>query len=291
MTAALRLVQPALIERTSVLARGWTPAAIRKYLGEPDDCEDRRCRYGTYQVHHYLEHRVHAAEQTSEWQKWHQSLLKRRAKKAEEERRQRIRYERAALRSKPQPDLDARLKAFKAARPAVLIDLMDALQEITREAKRARDASQAAYQRRAYDSATACSREKQRLYDLKSQAIAHLMRDGALKHIEHHSFSGRWASLVSPPGRPEIRLHVPCAPIEGVEPLLDLGEMIPARESTEVRAKDAVYSVERYLEGRPPLPVYSWPTPARPARVQECYGCGGEWLYGECLDGCGRGSW
>lgn len=277
------------LARTELVDDGWTTTAIAKWIGTPAMVEERhRYGVGAYTVYLYTATQVANARRKRECKLWWAKREAKLAKEAEEDRRQRIRLDRAATRLLPEADLASRLAAFKAARPAVSIDLMDALQEINREAKRQRDASQTAYQRRSYDAATCASREKQRLYTLKSQAVAHLMLEGALQHVEHHTFEGRWAAIVSPPCRPEVRLHVPCAAVDGVTPVADLGESIPARPAGEVRAKDAVHTVERYLEGRATLPVYSWPAPKREVRYRTCYECGEEaFAFGEC-DVCGH---
>jgi hypothetical protein len=286
MSAAPDVDEAEYITRQQVLARGWTPAAIKKWLSGPV-YEHRSWGNHRYVVYSYELSSVLACEADPVWKKWSDRLTVRRAKKAEEQRRHLIQWERAALRGKPEPEIAARLAAFKMAKPAVVVDLYDALLELTREAKRLRDGSQTAYQRRAFGVATDRSQRKRYLYESKSQAIAHLMGEGALLHVEYHTFESRWALIVSPPDRPEIRLHVPCAPVMGMVPVANLGESIPARPAGEYRAKDAIFSIERYLEGRELLPVYSWPREPRALSVQTCFACGGDWIAGECMD-CGR---
>lgn len=173
---------------------------------------------------------------------------------------------------------------------ATEIDVLDALQEVTRAAKRARDGASASYEAGAHGFARLHANRKRTLYEIKDQCVAHLIREAKLVHVEYHRFGDRWASLVSPPDRPGIRLHVPCPDpqIHGIE-VLDLGDAIPSRARGRVKLADAVYTCVSYLADKPEIATYQWPATPRPVRVQECWECGGAWIGSTCID-CGRGA-
>lgn len=183
---------------------------------------------------------------------------------------------------------DAKWRKREAPTPQP-IDILTAVVEVSRAAKRCRDAAQRHYQAGNHGFAGSQKRKKQALYNLKDQCVAHLCAEGMLRHIEYHRFGDRWASLVSTVDRPDVRLHVPCA-----DPCLpglvveDLGDEIPARERKKIKVQDAEYTVRQYLKDRAVIETYRWPIPTRPVSVQECYQCGGPWIAGECLGGCGE---
>jgi len=86
---------------TGVLAdRGWTPAAIRRFLGEPDRTAPNPVYRSKAPMRLYLLERVEQAEATPEWVQWRQAADRRVAagRKAAEARRQATVAEVEALR-------------------------------------------------------------------------------------------------------------------------------------------------------------------------------------------------
>lgn len=80
------------LNKTRIKERGWTAAAIERFLGKPD----QTCRnpYGRHRIKHYLVDRVVEAEATSEFQAWQekyiqmQEVRRKAAKTAVDRRRQ-----------------------------------------------------------------------------------------------------------------------------------------------------------------------------------------------------------
>jgi hypothetical protein len=69
--------------KSDLLERKWTPAAIKKWLGDPDATRRNPYSRKAPPMQLYAEERVQAAEQSDAWQSWLQGSLDRRQNQAE----------------------------------------------------------------------------------------------------------------------------------------------------------------------------------------------------------------
>lgn len=142
-----------------------------------------------------------------------------------------------------------------------VVDILAALFALNRQAKRYRDLSQELYRQRRYGLATCFSMKKLAMYSLKGQAIHYLLKEGRLRHVGFHRFGSNYAEVLSGAG---YRFHRPVPPPE-------LNEDIPEIETIEAKPKDVsepdfvdgLYSVRVYLECRPKIETYDWPSRSR----------------------------
>jgi len=145
-------------------------------------------------------------------------------------------------------------------KPPEQIDVLAAVWAVNRAAKRCRDAAQSCYQAGAHAFAGSNKDKKEKYYDLKSQALNYLIADGRLQVAGRHLISGgNWAEVLKGEG---YTFHRPCPPQEGEAPELD-GVEAKSRDRTEPKLKDALYTLELYLAGRPAIDCYRWPEPLR----------------------------
>jgi hypothetical protein len=157
---------------------------------------------------------------------------------------------------------------------------------LTRQSKRDRDKAQLYYRmarnRSRYESnpyhdhSTNAKERKERYYRLKGQALAHLLAEGVVKVTGLHRFGVNYAELLEGRG---YRFHRPCpAPDPVPADVPNLGEGLEAKpkKRKELGLRVAIATVEKYLEGRPVLDVYQWPTRVRPTRTVRCWSCGEE---------------
>lgn len=152
-------------------------------------------------------------------------------------------------------------KAQMERKQAMLLGIPAALWTLNRRAKRCRDLAQRYYQRSMHGFARAMRHEKDHIYELKGQALAHLLIEGVLVGGTYHKFNdGNWAELLKGDG---YSFHRPCPPQNDVTATtMDVIDAKP-KESSEPTIKVAVSIVEEFLDGREPQEVYYWPTVRR----------------------------
>jgi hypothetical protein len=160
--------------------------------------------------------------------------------------------------------LDERL-AKKKARTARL-SVLSAIFTLNRRAKRCRDLAQLYYQANMHGLAGKYKREKERIYVLKGQVLAHLLVEERLKVTGVHQFQGgNFAEVLEGEG---YRFHRPCPQPAAPETviLLESIESKP-KESSEPTIETAFEAVQRFLSGKERTSVYEWtPRTYRPSR-------------------------
>lgn len=157
--------------------------------------------------------------------------------------------------------------------PAVEIDVLDALWVVNRYAKRARDAASRSFEANAHAFARTWKKRKNAAYDLKDQALHHLIQVEKVGLVGYHKFNDNWAEIWEGGGH---RFHRPCPPPQGeATQVEDLGDQIEAQKRLpgEPRLKDAIHTLENYLMGKTWVDTYQWPERAKTTRVV-CYACG-----------------
>lgn len=149
------------------------------------------------------------------------------------------------------------------------IDVLAALFTLNRRAKRCRDLAQGYYLSKQHGLAGKMRSEKEEVYDLKGQALHHLLAEGRLKVVGLHRFEGgNHAEVLEGDG---FRFHRPCpdpTPAPGSESAAALLDSIEAKPkgAKEPTLAAALAVVRGYLEGRPRVTVYEWPTKRRAGR-------------------------
>jgi len=136
------------------------------------------------------------------------------------------------------------------------LDILAALWTLNRRAKRCRDLAQTYYLKSMHGLARAMRLEKERIYELKGQALAHLVIEGVLVGGTYHKFNdGNWAEVLQGDG---YSFHRPCAPQNDAAAMTM--EMIDAKPKggREPTIKIAMSVVETFLDGREPQEVYLW---------------------------------
>jgi hypothetical protein len=151
-------------------------------------------------------------------------------------------------------------------RPPEKIDLLLAVWVVNRAAKRYRDSASAHYQAGQHGFARYASETKGTLYHLKSQALAHLEKEGHLRVVAHHAFpEGNWAEVLE---SGKYRFHRPCPTPSSLKPSDNpfLEEITKKpRESKEPRLCDAQYTLKAYLADKTTAEVYQWSRPTKEA--------------------------
>jgi len=153
-------------------------------------------------------------------------------------------------------------KRTLVVRPPVLINVLAAVWVINRRTKRCRDQASNWYAKGAHSRAASAKEEKEQLNKLKSQALHYLVAEGRLKIVANHRFPDKnWAEVLKGDG---YTFHRPCATKEGEAP--DLINEIEAkpRGSKEPRLKDALFTINHFLEGKAKVGVFAWPEKIRP---------------------------
>ena len=143
--------------------------------------------------------------------------------------------------------------------PPVQVDVLAALWAINRHAKRLRDRGCGQYDDLRRDLARKTAAKKRDLYRRKGQALAHLLAEGLLTVSGYHVFGDdRWAEVLEGAG---YRFHRPCPPPRtAVEHLSLDGIEAKPRARNEPRLRDAILTLDRYLDGKSALPVFAWPS-------------------------------
>jgi hypothetical protein len=132
-----------------------------------------------------------------------------------------------------------------------------ALFTLNRRAKRCRNLAREYYEKRMYRLAGSMRREKERVYDLKGQALHYLIEDGLLTNDGYHRFNGGACSeILTGEG---YSFHRPCREPDG-ELLDDRSEIEAKPKGAKEPTLAAAYEVvEEYLLDKPKVPVYQWP--------------------------------
>jgi hypothetical protein len=148
--------------------------------------------------------------------------------------------------------------------PPRKVAILLAVWTANRTAKRYRDAASACYKSRKHSFASMYRQKKEELYTLKGQALHYLLEEGVVHVVGLHRFEGgNWAEVVAGDG---YRFHYPCAdPDDPPDSTCDKIESEP-KGSNEAKLKDAIFTIEMYLEGRPVVENYSWPSRVRATR-------------------------
>lgn len=134
-----------------------------------------------------------------------------------------------------------------------------ALCTLNRRAKRCRELATTYYSNCMHGLAKACRLEKVSIYELKEQALHYLVEDGVLSLSGHHMFAdGNWAELLEGNG---FRFHRPCPPLANAAPDLVLRTIeAKPKGKDEPPLKVAREVLERYLEDKPTVSVFRWPS-------------------------------
>ena len=145
----------------------------------------------------------------------------------------------------------------RESRSAVVIPILRALWTINRRAKRCRDLASRNYNCDNHGFAGNYSREKTRLYHLKSRAMHYLLESGLLSITGHHCFGNRlWAEVCKGAG---YTFHRPCPPQHSDDSEQCQAIEAKSKEATEARLVDAIYTINSYLAGSSKASVYQWP--------------------------------
>ena len=142
-------------------------------------------------------------------------------------------------------------------RPPRQIPILAAIWVLNQRAKRCRDLARHHYDAERFGFATSARREKVRLYELKGQALHHLVESGELKVIGHHQFpDGQWAEVLQGGG---YTFHRPCPTQPGTAGAqIDHIEAKP-RGAKDPKLKDALLTANSFLAAKPRAHVFSWP--------------------------------
>jgi hypothetical protein len=141
--------------------------------------------------------------------------------------------------------------------PPKEIPVLQAMWGINRYAKRCRDAAIKYYQAECHSFAAVASNKKSAMYGLKSQALHYLLADSIVHVAGFHQFpGGNWAEIIKGGG---YTFHRPCptqVSVGGVQ--MDEIDAKP-KAVGEPRLKDAIYTLQMFLAGKPKVEVYQWP--------------------------------
>jgi hypothetical protein len=156
----------------------------------------------------------------------------------------------------------------KKREPKVLADIVGCLFTLNRRAKRCRDQAQKYYRRRMYGFAAKRREEKEECYELKDQALAHLIAEGKLHETnEYHIFPGGNVARVVTDGRFWFHRPMPGPPPAGATlTSLELVEAKP-KDFREPRIVDAIATVQAYPKGKPIPTTFRWPERTRPKKI------------------------
>jgi hypothetical protein len=155
----------------------------------------------------------------------------------------------------------------KKHEPQILSDVIGCLFTLNRRAKRCRDQAQSYYRWAMHGFAGKRREEKEECYDLKDQALAHLLAEGKLRETDENNRipDGNIAQVVTD-GRFSFHRPVPGLPPGAALTSLDIVEAKP-KDFREPRIVDAIATVRAYLEGKPILTIYRWPERTKPKKI------------------------
>lgn len=175
-------------------------------------------------------------------------------------------------------------RVAKQRKQADQLSIMAAMFTLNRRAKRCRDLARTYYQNRMHGLAGYMRREKERIYDLKSQVLHHLLERHVLTGGRFHQFEGgTWAEVLTGQG---YTFHRPCPPpidatVEAPDgtyprPPAEQSDKAVVLESIEAKPKGAkeppisvaVAAVNKFLAGKRRVRVYQWPARPKPPRFQ-----------------------
>lgn len=152
-------------------------------------------------------------------------------------------------------------KRPRLEKPSQIIDILAAVWGINRRAKRCRVLTRIHYENGAHGLTRTRKDEMRELYRLKAQALHYLHAEALVTIVGYHRFpTGNWAEVMQGGG---YSFHRPCPP-QDCATVVEIGEIdAKRREPTEPRLKDAIFTVQSYLEGKRTVDVYQWPAMAR----------------------------
>lgn len=163
------------------------------------------------------------------------------------------------------------------------VEVLRAVWTLTRHAKRYRDKAQDHYQNGNHKYAGWNRIEKEKAYQLKGQAIAHLIKEGELQVSGYHKFGDLYAEICSGSG---FTFHRPCPVPADVNEVADLGESLEAKPKTskELGIQLAKKIITTYLTNKEQIEVFQW-SKVYKNRQKYCYNCGRpDHLAYECAD-------
>lgn len=162
------------VNKTDLLARGWTNSMIAKLLPEPDVAH-KRGFYGGYVVYSWKPEDVTKAEASPVFQQASAKLAKRRAAL----KRKKEISEFAAFQTTLDREEKERLEGFLALQQ---VGLIPAIRAVSRHAHSLRDGAQELYQEGNFEGASAMKVGKERCYALKERGIAAAWQAGMLRY-------------------------------------------------------------------------------------------------------------
>jgi len=143
-----------------------------------------------------------------------------------------------------------------------IVSVLAAVFSANRIAKRCRDLASNSYGDEDHEAAGYYSHLKRQLYKLKGQTLHYLLLDNHLQVVGHHCFEGdNWAEVLKGGG---YCFHRPCeTPDTPPEDAEKDGIDAKPKDANEPGLVEAVSSLERFLEGKPEVPVHEWPLKVR----------------------------
>jgi hypothetical protein len=142
------------------------------------------------------------------------------------------------------------------------IPLLQALWGINRYAKRCRDSASRYYEAECHGFAASASKTKIQMYALKSQVFHYLLAAGIVQVVSFHQFpGGNWAEIIKGSG---YTFHRPCPPQEAAEGVLTEEIEAKPKSVAEPRLKDAIHTIQLFLEGKPKVDAFEWPAKPKP---------------------------
>jgi hypothetical protein len=252
------------VNKTDLLARGWTNSMIAKLLPEPDVAH-KRGFYGGYVVYSWKPEDVTKAEASPEFQQASAKLAKRRVTL----KRSKEISEFAAFQKTLDREEKERLMGFLALQQ---VGLIPAIRAVSRHAHKLRDQAQEYYQAGNFEGASSRRFAKEQCYALKEQGIVAAFRAGLLRYagaspqgmaVYEYENGGMscFHSCLHPEG-------VPATAVEGHPEVLFVTTKDPD-VSPEVAGK-ALSFFSSETEGMRRV------SPPRLPRMLTCWECGGE---------------
>ncbi len=136
--------------------------------------------------------------------------------------------------------------------------MLAAVWTVNRSAKRCRNAASGCYEWGHKAQASVWSKRKSGMYVLKAQALHHLVTEGRLQVVGYHRFQDNWAEVLR---GEDYTFHRPCPPPSDDVQSKQLEEIeAKPRGTKEPRLKDALYTLESYLDGKGEVEVFQWPS-------------------------------
>ena len=248
-----------------LLERGWNKPLIQRFLGDPDEI---RARNGGGEYHVFFAKRVLHGEKLKRWQVEHARIIARReARRFSAIIREVNKDYLFEIRScgddedhhwSDHPVIAPYMAEANGLKQRYLLKefgIFPSIFAINREAKRERNAARKAWSIGERADAGGHAERKDTLYDLKSQALEWLVREGKVTVVGWHSFNDQIAEILCGGG---YRFHRPARQAFG--PAVPLGEIeAKPREEQEVPALLAESAVRGFLQDRDRLNVYEWP--------------------------------